>query len=212
MEEPRRKRKMTGHAEMILARQHWIFDLDGTLTLPVHDFSAIRQDLGIPQGIDILGYLSTLSDAEARPLHDRLNFIETELLKRTKPAPGTLELIEALHKKNSRIGILTRNKRDIAVKTLESLGIGRYFPEEFVLGRDEALPKPDPEGVFHLCTRWRTVPTEAVMVGDYIFDLQTGRNAGAATIHVDGTCRFPWPELTDIGVGSMEELLRLLSF
>ncbi len=50
-----------------------------------------------------------------------------------------------------------------------------------------------------------------VMVGDYLFDLQTGRNAGAATIHVDRTRIFPWPELTDIGVGTLKELLDIIS-
>ncbi|MCX5823683.1 MAG: hypothetical protein NTY86_09305 [Deltaproteobacteria bacterium] len=49
-----------------------------------------------------------------------------------------------------------------------------------------------------------------VIVGDYIFDLQTGRNAGAATIHVDRTRSFLWPELTDIGVSTLEELLKIL--
>ena len=61
-----RSRTSTGNTEAILARKHWVFDLDGTLTLPVHDFAVIRQALGVPQGIDILGYLASLPDAEAR--------------------------------------------------------------------------------------------------------------------------------------------------
>ena len=205
-----RRKTLTGNAEAILARKHWVFDLDGTLTLPVHDFSVIRQTLGVPQGIDILGYLASLPDTEAEPLHDKLNAIETELLERIEPAPGTIQLIEALQRRGSRIGILTRNKRDIAVRTLDCLGVGGYFLEECILGRDEAPPKPDPEGLFRLSVRWKTVPAEMVMVGDYLFDLQTGRNAGAATIHVDRTGSFLWPELTDIGVRTLEELLEML--
>lgn len=201
---------LTGKAEGILARKHWVFDLDGTLTLPVHDFSVIRQSLGVPQGIDILGHLASLPDPEAQPLHERLKAIETELLERIEPAPGMVRLIETLQKRDSRMGILTRNTRDIAVLALQCLGISDYFSKECVLGRDEAPPKPDPEGLFHLSALWKTVPAEMVMVGDYIFDLQTGRNAGAATIHVDRTRGFPWPELTDIGVGTLEELLRIL--
>lgn len=205
-----RSRTLTGSAEAILARKHWVFDLDGTLTLPVHDFSVIRQVLGVPQGIDILGYLASLPDAEAQPLHDKLNAIETELLARIEPAPGTVQLIEALWRGGSQIGILTRNTRDVATRTLECLGVGGYFPEESILGRGDAPPKPDPEGLFRLSVRWKTVPAEMVMVGDYLFDLQTGRNAGAATIHVDRTRSFLWPELTDIGVSTLEELLQML--
>jgi phosphoglycolate phosphatase-like HAD superfamily hydrolase len=200
----------TDDVKAILARNHWVFDLDGTLTLPVHDFSVIRQILGVPQGIDILGYLASLPDAQAQPLHDKLYAIETELLERVEPAPGTVPLIEALLRRGSRMGILTRNTRDIAVRTLDSLGVGGYFLEECILGRAEAPPKPDPEGLFHLSGLWKTVPADMVMVGDYIFDLQTGRNAGTATIHVDRTGRFLWPELTDIGVSTLEELLDIL--
>ncbi|MBA4422797.1 MAG: HAD family hydrolase [Syntrophus sp. (in: bacteria)] len=205
-----KNRTLAGHAEAILTRKHWVFDLDGTLTLPVHDFSVIRQALGVPQGIDILGYLASLPDPEAQPLHDKLNAIETELLEQIEPAPGTVQLIEALQRRGSRMGVLTRNTRDIAIRTLDSLGVGGYFPEECILGRGDAPPKPDPEGLFRFCVRWRTVPAEMVMVGDYVFDLQTGRNAGAATIHIDRTRSFLWPELTDIGVSTPEELLQIL--
>jgi phosphoglycolate phosphatase-like HAD superfamily hydrolase len=94
--------------------------------------------------------------------------------------------------------------------TLKCLGIGGYFPVECILGRDEAPPKPDPEGLFQLALLWKSAPADMVMVGDYLFDLQTGRNAGTGTIHVDRTGSFLWPELTDIGVRTPEDLLRML--
>ena len=196
--------------ETILLRQHWVFDLDGTLTLPVHDFSVIRHALGVPKGTDILGYLASLPETDAQPLHDKLNEIETELLERIEPAPGLIQLIEALYQRGSRLGILTRNTREIALKTLNCLGIGAYFSEACILGRSDVPPKPDPEGLFRLSVQWETAPHELVMVGDYLFDLQTGRNAGAATIHVDRTRSFSWPELTDISVETLEELLSIL--
>lgn len=209
--EPLKSMTFNGNAKAILARKHWVFDLDGTLTLPVHDFSVIRNALGVPKGTDILGYLTSLDDSEAQPLQDKLNEIETGLLDRIEPAPGLIQLIETLNRRGSRIGILTRNTRDIALKTIDCLGIGGYFQKECILGRDDTPPKPDPEGLFRLSVQWETAPVEMVMVGDYLFDLQTGRNAGAATIHVDRTRSFPWPELTDIGVGTLKELLDIIS-
>ena len=194
----------------ILSRQHWVFDLDGTLTLPVHDFSVIRNALGVPRGTDILGHLASLPEEEARPLQDKLVEIETSLLERIEPAPGLLQLVGALHGRGVRLGILTRNTRDIARKTLERLGVSDYFCVECVLGRGCVPPKPDPEGLLRLAHRWCTTPEELVMVGDYLFDLQTGRNAGAATVHVDRSRSFAWPELTDIGVETLAELLELL--
>ena len=40
--------------------QYWIFDLDGTLTIAVHDFDAIRDELGLPAGEPILEAMSKL--------------------------------------------------------------------------------------------------------------------------------------------------------
>lgn len=139
-----------------------------------------------------------------------MNDIETRLLERIEPAPGLIPLIETLNRRGARIGILTRNTREIALQTVNRLGIGHYFQKECILGRDNTPPKPDPEGLFRLSAQWDTSPVELVMVGDYLFDLQTGRNAGAATVHVDRTRIFQWPELTDIGVGTLKDLLEML--
>lgn len=49
------------------------------------------------------------------------------------------------------------------------------------------------------------------MVGDYLFDLQVGRAAGTATIHVDSSCAFRWPELADLAVSTLEELAEAMS-
>jgi len=199
-----------GDSKAILSRKHWVFDLDGTLTLPVHDFAVIRNVLGVLQGTDILRYLASLGNSERKPLQDKLKEIETGLLDRVEPAPGSIRLIETLNRRGSRMAIQTRNTRDIAIKTIDNLGIGGYFEKECILGRDDAPPKPDPEGLFRLSVRWKINPGEMVMVGDYLFDLQTGRNAGTGTVHVDRTGIFQWPELTDIGVETLKELLDIL--
>ena len=38
----------------ITQRTFWVFDLDGTLTVPVHDFAAIKRELGLDPEVDIL--------------------------------------------------------------------------------------------------------------------------------------------------------------
>jgi HAD superfamily hydrolase (TIGR01509 family) len=190
----------------ILRREHWIFDLDGTLTVAIHDFALIRANLGIPAGRDILGYLQALPEAEALQANGRLCEMEQEIADRTEAALGAAELVELLHFRGVRLGVLTRNTREIALRTLGRIGLERYFVRDDVLGREEALAKPDPDGILKLASRWGIHPSALVMVGDYAFDLQTGRAAGAATIHVDPTRGFRWPELTDVAVGSLAEL------
>ena len=45
--------------------RHWVFDMDGTLTVAVHDFAAIRVALAIPAEHDILTHLAELPADEA---------------------------------------------------------------------------------------------------------------------------------------------------
>ena len=202
---------MTAHHH-ILARRCWIFDLDGTLTLPVHDFPAIRSALGMTESdTDILQFLSSLPSAEAATRHSRLIEIEYGLAERTAAAPGAVRLLDQLLRRDARVGILTRNTREIALHTLGLIGLQGYFPADDILGRDEAEPKPHPEGIEKLLAAWGNLPDEAVMVGDYLFDLQVGRAAGTATIHVDSSCAFRWPELADIAVATLDELAQAIT-
>lgn len=202
---------MSSHHQ-ILGRRCWIFDLDGTLTLPVHDFAAIRTALGMEEtDPDILRFLASLPAAEASERHARLIEIEYELSAKTAAAPGAGRLLEHLLKRGSRVGILTRNTREIALHTLGLIGLKEFFSPEDILGREEAAPKPDPEGINKLLDTWSGAPGEAVMVGDYLFDLQVGRAAGTATIHVDRTQTFRWPELADLEVPDLVRLAEELS-
>ncbi|MFT6641144.1 MAG: phosphoglycolate phosphatase-like HAD superfamily hydrolase, partial [Flavobacteriaceae bacterium] len=123
-----------------------------------------------------------------------------------KPQPGCVELLDALLEKGASLGIVTRNGKQIAEVTLAACGIDTYFTSSTIVSRDCCTPKPDPAGVNLLLSQWQAAPTDAVMVGDYVFDLQTGHSAGVATVHLDVTKTFPWPELTDVSVSSLAEL------
>ena len=188
-------------------RTCWVFDLDGTLTLPVHDFGFIRRELEIPDGEDILGHLETLPPEIACHRHRLLDDIERKLANQATASPGVLTLLDYLYQSNIRMGILTRNSRDVALATLETIGVRQYFTEGCVLGRSEAPPKPDPAGIFHLQDRWQVEADRLVMVGDYLFDLQAGKSAGAMTIHVARPDGQRWPEHSDIVVETLAELL-----
>ena len=160
---------------------------------------------------DILRFLASLPSDEAEARHARLIEIEYELADLTAAAPGAVRLLDRLLKRDARVGILTRNTREIALHTLGQIGLKGYFSAADILGRDEAAPKPHPEGIEKLLTSWGREPDETVMVGDYLFDLQVGRAAGTATIHVDSSCAFRWPELADLSVATLDELVEAMS-
>jgi HAD superfamily hydrolase (TIGR01549 family) len=176
--------------------RHWVFDMDGTLTLPVHDFPAIKRALEIPQEDDILLHLAALPADEAAAKHAWLLEHERELALGAQAAPGAVELVRALHGSGRRLGILTRNAHELALITLGAIGLGDCFLSEDILGRGEARPKPSPDGLQRLAARWQTVPARMLMVGDYRFDLECGRAAGTRTALVNLPDN-PWPELTD---------------
>ena len=187
--------------------RHWVFDMDGTLTVAVHDFAAIREELGIPEGQPIVKTLNALPQEQAQPLRKRLQEIEADLAVQAQPAPGVQALLTSLKVRGCRLGILTLNSKENAWLTLETLGLAQFFEPEAVLGRwCLANPKPHPDGIHHLLNHWNTDAQDAVMVGDFLWDLKTGRAAGLPTIHVDLSEAFPWPELTDLPVTSLEDL------
>jgi HAD superfamily hydrolase (TIGR01509 family) len=191
-------------------RGYWIFDMDGTLTVAVHDFDAIRAELGLEPKKPILEQLARLPEAEARGLYARLDELELELARRARAADGAEQLLETLVARGAALGILTRNSFANALETLRVCGLARYFAPACVLGREAASPKPDPEGIRRLLGHWRAEPHQAVMVGDYRFDLLAGRAAGTATVYVDAEREFPFAEHADVSVDSLVALAELL--
>ncbi len=176
--------------------RHWVFDMDGTLTLAVHDFEAIKRALEIPLEDDILHHLAALPVEVAAAKHAWLLDHERELALAAQPAPGAIELVRELQARGCQLGVLTRNAHSLALLTLQAIGLGEFFASADVLGRDEAPPKPHPGGLLHLAERWRVAPSELVMVGDYRYDLECARAAGAYSVLVN-LAENPWPELAD---------------
>jgi HAD superfamily hydrolase (TIGR01509 family) len=201
------------HRSMTLSladRNYWIFDMDGTLTIAAHDFAAIRSALDLPADQPILESIAQLPAAEAAPRRRQLAQIEREIAHQAQAQPGAIALLQMLRSQDKQIGILTRNGKDIAHTTLAACGLLSFFAPELILSRDCCAPKPKPDGIHQLLNHWQALPDQGVMVGDYVFDLLAGRNAGTATVHVDVTGAFEWPEHTDRGVTSLAELMALV--
>jgi HAD superfamily hydrolase (TIGR01509 family) len=176
--------------------RHWVFDMDGTLTVAVHDFAAIRVALSIPEESDILSHLARLPAAEAATKHAWLLEHERELAHASRASAGAVELVRQLRTRGCRLGILTRNARELALITLEAIGLADAFDPNDILGRDEAPPKPNPGGLLQLAQQWGVASSELVMVGDYLFDLECARAAGAHSVLVNLPENL-WPTLTD---------------
>ena len=162
-----------------------IFDLDGTLAHSNPDFAGLRAELGIEPGRDVLAHVDSLSDEVARVaaielIHD----YEIRSSQTSTWVDGARELIAFLQAKSLPLAILTRNIPEAALMTINKLGIDI----ELVLTRHDAQPKPHPEGIQLICQQWQLAPADILYIGDYLFDLQTARNAGSR-------CALYFPEL-----------------
>src|SRR5258706_15656526 len=75
-------RRLRQSERVDLARRgFWIFEMDGTLTVAVHDFDAIRAELGLEPGKPILEQLALLPEPRARELYARLDALELGLAR-----------------------------------------------------------------------------------------------------------------------------------
>lgn len=180
--------------------------MDGTLTLAVHDFDAIREELGLPEGKPILEQIAIYPKMEARRLHQQLDMIELHIAAQSKPADGAAYLLETLAAKGHQLGILTRNNMINIYATLEAAGLNGFFKDDDLISRNCVPPKPDPAGIHRLLNAWGGTPEESVMIGDHLFDLDTGRAAGSATIYVDPTGEFEHRDKADFCIHSLDEL------
>jgi len=131
--------------------------MDGTLTLAVHDFDAIRNTLGLPLGKPILEAIEDLPAPQAKHMMQELFNIEMQIAAKATEQPGARELLEQLLSQGCRLGILTRNDCEIAIETLKAAGLSDFFTRNTILGRESCAPKPDPAGIYHHLSAWKAV-------------------------------------------------------
>ena len=153
-----------------------IFDLDGTLTRPFLDFAKIRAAIGLGEPL-----LEAMLALPAGPDRDRafrvLEDFESEAAERSELNDGAREVLDLLRRRDIPAGLVTRNSRLSARRTLEKHGLAF----DIVVSRDDAPPKPRPEPLLKICGHFRVAPTEALMVGDFRLDVLAGKNAGTRT-------------------------------
>jgi HAD superfamily hydrolase (TIGR01549 family) len=154
----------------------FVFDLDGTVVDSKLDFDAMREDLNYPEGVSILEHLDTLPNQELKNLsHKIIHEHELRGAKSSTIMEGYKELHEYLKGKGFKIGLQTRNSEPVTAITLDKFNL------EFdcVLTRDNCAPKPMPDGLIKMQNLWNITPEEMIYIGDFLFDLETAKNANS---------------------------------
>jgi HAD superfamily hydrolase (TIGR01509 family) len=188
-----------------------LFDLDNTLVDSGLDFEAMRREMELPPGRPILEAIEQLAPLAAARCREILRRHELAGAARATLLPGVRELVAELVGRAIRFGIATRNSREIASRTLANVGLAC----DLVLTRDCGPVKPDPWAVRQACEVWGVPPSEVVVVGDYKFDIESGRRAGAPTvllIHQPDPAAYPNSEQADLVLSSLADYPRLLAW
>jgi HAD superfamily hydrolase (TIGR01549 family) len=197
-------------SQILQRRRHWVFDMDGTLTVSSHDFAHMRRELGLAPEVPILETLHAMPQTEAAPLWELLNELEFHYAGKASLMQGAPELLHCLHEKGCRLAILTRNTMPVVKHTLKACAIEHFFPMDYILDRDSCIPKPSPDGINQLLHMWQAQASDSVMVGDYLYDLEAGKAAGVATVHLDTRGNVDWSRVTDLRVENLGEIIRYL--
>ncbi len=184
-----------------------IFDLDGTLTKPYLDFDLIRREIGIASG-PILEAISAMPhDAQPRAEEILLQH-EWEAARKGELHENAVEVVAQIRRAGHPVALLTRNTRPIVDYLLHSHG----FQFDAIRTREHGAIKPSPKPVISLCEELGASLAQSWVVGDFRFDLESGRSAGTRTILMIGDQNIPsFADLADHVIRTLMELPPLVA-
>ena len=155
-----------------------LFDMDGVVVRQRLDFAAIKREIFDDTEGYILERMATLPAAERARAEEILERHETVAALGAEPMDGIQEFLTWMQTGGLRSGLVTRNSRKSVGLVLDRLGL--YF--DAIVTREDAPAKPAPDPVWLACARMGLAPSEVVFVGDFEFDMLSGRRAGTRTV------------------------------
>jgi len=192
-----------------------LFDFDGTLTLPgALDFSAIKREMACPQDTPILEYLDTQPHSQRPRLLGILGAREEEAALQSFPNRGAEACLSALKERGILFGIITRNSLRSVLVALENFKRTRADDFAVIVTREDARPKPHPDGVHWALNRMGLPISDLMLVGDFRFDVMAGRAAGVKTVLLTNSRRSslePDDPAPDYLVEYLEDILEIIA-
>ncbi len=185
-----------------------IFDLDGTITRPFFDFDAIREEMGLDKNAGpILEAMEKMTPQQRRRAEKILHFYEQMAVAKSRLNAGAKKTLQALRRAGICIGILTRNKRRNVLAVARKHGL----KFDAVVDREDGPVKPDGFGVSELCRRFNVKPREAMVVGDYLFDLLCAKAVGAVAVLLTNHHRAEeFAKHADFAIKRIDQILQII--
>lgn len=183
-----------------------LFDMDGTITRPYLNFRLIRETLGVPEGASIMDHIESLRGHAREEARDSLHRWEAEAAEAAELNDGVLEVFRFLADRGILRGLLTRNSLKSVETTLARLGLSF----DAVVTREEPPLKPHPDSVFRLAGKLSVSAAECLVVGDYLYDVDVGRAAGARTVLLTNRIEPQFESEEDYRIDHLEELIGII--
>lgn len=182
-----------------------VFDLDGTLTIPVLDFAAMRAEIGVAEG-DILHALARMPEEERERALRIIGRHEEAAAAGSELSDGASELLDFIAAGGVKIGVVTRNSRASVETFCRKHGI--VF--DVVVTREDAPPKPSPEPLAMAVERMGVAPSDVIYVGDFELDRLTGEAAGIATYIVRNHAKVRDQGPDERRIGSLRDVIAII--
>ncbi|OPZ12014.1 MAG: Phosphoglycolate phosphatase [candidate division BRC1 bacterium ADurb.BinA364] len=133
--------------------------------------------------------------------------IEIEAARRCELMPNAAETLGILRGAGLKMALLTRNAPEA-----KAIAMAKYPCLRFDLAwsREMGPLKPEPDGVLRACAALEIDPALTVCVGDYRYDLEAARAAGAISVWLGRPDRPDFSEMADFTIRDLAELPRLL--
>lgn len=170
------------------------FDFDGTLTKPGSlDFAIIKNEIGCPLDTPVLEFMESLTDpGQKRKAGEALEAFEKKAAVNSIPQKGAEDLILYLKTIGLKTGIVSRNSRSSIDRALKNFNAVTAADFDVIVSRDDPVaPKPDKAGILLAAERAGVAAADTMMVGDFVFDIQAGQNAGTVTVLLDHGLDLP---------------------
>ncbi len=181
------------------------FDLDGTITKTDVRFAPFRERMGCGNG-DILEYINNADDGSRKRFYEILGEYEKELQENCTLNDGFAELIDFLKEKEIKTGIVTRSSREHADIVRKKLGI----PIEHVIAREDAEPKPSGKPIIMLSEMLDVPAEKMIFVGDFLWDILAGKNAGVKTVLLVNEHSKRFEHLADYSIKRLDEIIGII--
>ena len=191
--------------DVIVNHSAVIFDLDGTLTRPYLNFDVIRAELGV-EG-PVLEAMARMTFDERVRAEAIVRQYERDAAANATLYDGAVDVLDGCRRRGLSVAILTRNARVNVDVVLGNHGI----QVDALRTRDDGAIKPSAEPVLSICKEVGADPTRSWMVGDYLFDIQSGREAGCSTVLMIGDQPEPaFAEQADHVIRQLAALLGII--